>query len=76
VKATVSKKGQLVIPEPLKARDRIAAGQTFDIKRIEAGQYLLKREKTDGKRGIWSWLDSCPEKGWFASLPSESTDSL
>jgi len=76
VKATISKKGQLVLPEPLRERDHIAAGQTFDIKRIDDGQYLLKREKAVKKESIWNWLSECPEKDWFTPLPSESTNSL
>ena len=76
MKATISRKGQLVLPEPLRERDHIAAGQTFEIKRIEAGQYLLKRERSPREPGIWKWLSVCPEKGWFTPLPSESTDTL
>jgi bifunctional DNA-binding transcriptional regulator/antitoxin component of YhaV-PrlF toxin-antitoxin module len=76
MKAIVSRNGQLTLPAPLRTRDRIAAGQRFDVKRLKAGQYVLKRDSSRAVPGIWDWLDACPEKGWFAPLPSESTDSL
>ena len=71
-----SSKGQLVLPAPLRERDRISAGQTFDIERIEAGQYLLKRQPVPDNEGLVDWLLACPEKNWFQPLPSELTDSL
>jgi len=29
-----------------------------------------------GSAGLVDWLLACPEKDWFQSLPSESTDTL
>lgn len=72
----VSSKGQVVLPAVLRERDRIAAGQKFDIERLEAGEYLLKRRPVPDNEGLVDWLLACPEKDWFESLPSESTDSL
>ena len=56
MKTTLSSKGQLVLPAPLREQDRIAAGQTFDIERLEAGQYLLKRQPTHDNEGLVDWL--------------------
>ena len=65
-----------MLPAPLRERDRIAAGQAFDIERIEAGQYLLKRQPVPDNEGVVEWLLACPSKDWFQPIPSESTDSL
>ncbi len=72
----ISSKGQLVLPAPLRARDRISSGQKFDIERIEAGQYLLKRQPVPDNEGLVDWLLACPDKDWFRPIVSESTDSL
>jgi AbrB family looped-hinge helix DNA binding protein len=76
VKTVISSKGQIVLPAPLRVRDRIAPGQRFDIERIVAGQYLLKREPVPDNHGLVDWLLACPEKDWFQPVASESTDSL
>jgi bifunctional DNA-binding transcriptional regulator/antitoxin component of YhaV-PrlF toxin-antitoxin module len=76
MKAIVSRNGQLMLPAPLRSRDRIAAGQRFDVKRLKAGQYVLKRDSSITAPSISDWLDACPERGWFTPMPSESTDSL
>ena len=76
MKTIISSKGQLVLPAPLRERDRIAPGQTFDIERLEAGQYLLKRRPVPRNDGLVDWLLACPEKGWFQPIASESTDTL
>ena len=72
----VSSKGQVVLPSALRERDRIAAGQIFDIERIDAGQYLLKRQPVADNDGVVDWLLACPEKDWFQPVASESTDRL
>ncbi len=72
----ISSKGQFVLPAPLRERDRIAAGQKFDIERIDAGHYLLKRQSSPDNEGLVDWLLACPGKDWFQPIPSESTDSL
>ena len=76
MKTIISSKGQLVLPAPLRERDRIAPGQTFDIERLEAGQYLLKRQPMPDNDGLVDWLLACPEKGWFQPIASESTNTL
>jgi AbrB family looped-hinge helix DNA binding protein len=72
----VSSKGQIVLPASLRVRDRIVAGQSFDIERMEAGSYLLKRRPVPDNHGLVDWLLACPEKDWFEPVPSESTDAL
>jgi AbrB family looped-hinge helix DNA binding protein len=75
MRTTVSSKGQVVLPAELREQDRIAPGQQFDIERVKAGEYLLKKIALD-KIDPVAWLFSCPEKDWFVPLPSESTDTL
>lgn len=72
----MSSKGQIVLPAPLRERDRLRAGQCFEIERVEEGRYLLKRRAVPDNHGVVDWLLACPEKDWFRPLPSETTDSL
>jgi AbrB family looped-hinge helix DNA binding protein len=76
MKTTVSTKGQIVLPAELREQDGILPGQSFDIERLEPGQYLLKKQPERQNEGLVDWLLACPEKGWFVPLPSESTDTL
>lgn len=76
MKTTVSSKGQIVLPAELREKDRIEAGQEFEIERVEQGEYLLKRRALPVNRGLVDWLLACPEKGFFVPIESESTDTL
>ena len=76
MKTVVSSKGQIVLPAELRARDRILPGQRFDVERLEAGRYLLTQTPGPDNEGLVDWLLSCPEKGWFVPIDSESTDEL
>lgn len=76
MKTIVSSKGQVVLPAELRERDRIVAGQRFEVERLEAGQYLLKRLPMPDNEGLVDWLLACPEKDWFQPIEGESTDSL
>lgn len=76
MKTTVSSKGQIVLPAELRDRDRIQPGQQFEIERIEAGEYLLKKVAIPQKGGLFEWLMACPERGWFQPISSESTDTI
>ncbi len=76
MQTVISSKGQMVLPAALRVRDRIVAGQRFELERIEAGQYLLKRLPMPDNDGLVDWLLACPEKDWFQPVPSESTDTL
>lgn len=72
----VSSKGQIVLPAELRRRDRIEVGQQFDIERIDRGEYRLVRRQPATSEGAIDWLLSCPAKGYFTPIDSDSTDSL
>lgn len=74
--ATLSTKGQLVFPAPLRKQDRLEQGQTFEIERLEEGEYLVRRVPGESEVGLVEWLLECPVKGWFQPIESESTDTL
>jgi len=76
MKATVSSKGQIVLPAELRQQDRIEAGQEFEIERLDRGEYRLKCRSTPPSEGVVDWLLSCPHKGFFVPIESESTDEL
>lgn len=76
VKTTVSSKGQIVLPAQLRRRDRIEAGQPFEVERVDRGEYRLKRSAPRPSEGVVDWLLACPEKGFFVPIESESTDTL
>jgi AbrB family looped-hinge helix DNA binding protein len=77
MKTTVSSKGQIVLPAEIREQDRIRPGQQFEVERLTAGQYLLKKvPKKKQRGGLAAWLLACPEKNWFQSIPSETTDEL
>ena len=40
------------------------------------GEYRLVRRARAPNEGLVDWLLSCPEKGFFVPIPSESTDTL
>jgi len=75
VKTTISTKGQLVLPAEIREKDDIEPGQVFEIERIERGEYRLTR-KAPCNEGLVDWLLTCPEKGYFVPIESESTDTL
>ncbi len=75
MKTTVSSKGQIVLPAELRARDGIEAGQEFDVERIAPGEYRIVR-RAGANEGVVDWLLTCPDKGFFVPIPSESTDTL
>ena len=76
VKTRVSSKGQLVLPAELRQRDDIEAGQEFEVERLDRGEYRLVRCTASPNEGVVDWLLACPEKGFFVSIESESTDAL
>jgi len=75
VKTSVSTKGQVVLPAELRVQDDIKPGQEFAIERIDRGEYRLLRIEPRSE-GLVDWLLSCPDKGYFVPIESESTDSL
>ena len=76
MKTTVSSKGQIVLPAELRRQDRIEPGQAFDIERLDRGDYRFVRRAARPNDGAVEWLLSCPEKGFFTPVDSESTDTL
>lgn len=51
-------------------------GDEFEVERVEAGRYLLKKTPGRPARGLVDLLQACPQKDWFHPVASESTDSL
>lgn len=76
MKTTVSSKGQIVLPAEIRRQDRIEAGQEFEVERLDRGEYRLLRRAPRLNEGVVDWLLACPEKGFFAPIESESTDTL
>jgi AbrB family looped-hinge helix DNA binding protein len=76
MKASMSSKGQIVLPADIRQQDRIEAGQEFDIERLDRGEYRLKRRSVAPNEGVVDWLLTCPGKGFFVPVESESTDTL
>jgi len=60
----------------IRKQDRIEAGEEFDIERLARGEYLVKRRSVPPNDGLVDWLLSCPHKGFFVPVESESTDAL
>jgi len=65
-----------VLPAEFRQVDRIEAGQEFDVERVDRGEYRLVRRAARPNDGAVEWLLACPEKGFFVSIDSESTDML
>lgn len=76
MKTVVSSKGQIVLPADIRRQDDIRTGQQFDVERIDRGEYRLIRRRASPNEGLVDWLLSCPEKGYFVAIESESTDTL
>ncbi len=76
MKTTVSSKGQIVLPAEIRKQDGIRPGQTFEIERVDRGEYRLVRRSPPPNDGLVDWLLACPEPGYFAPIDSESTDEL
>ena len=76
MKTTISTKGQLILPAEIRQRDNIEPGQEFEVERIDRGEYRLLRREPPPNDGLVDWLLSCPEKGYFVPIESESTDTL
>lgn len=76
MRTLVSTKGQIVLPAELRRQDDIEPGQELEIERLDRGEYRLVRREPPRNQGLLDWLRACPEKGWFVSIESESTDTL
>lgn len=76
MRTTVSSKGQIVLPSEIREQDGIEPGQEFEVERLGRGKYRLIRVARRKNEGLVDWLLSCPEKGYFVPIESESTDTL
>lgn len=76
MKTAVSTKGQIVLPAEFRRQDGIEAGQEFEVERLDRGQYRLVLVEPPRNLGLVDWLLSCPDKGFFVPIDSESTDTL
>lgn len=76
MKTVLSSKGQIVIPAAFRHQDKIEPGQSFDIERVDRGEYRLVVADPPKNQGLVDTLLACPVKGWFVPIKSESTDAL
>jgi AbrB family looped-hinge helix DNA binding protein len=76
MRTRVSSKGQVVLPAEVRRQDQVEAGQEFEIERLDRGDYRLVRRASRPNEGVLDWLLTCPDKGFFVPVESESTDSL
>ena len=65
-----------MLPAEIRRRDAVERGQQFEVERIERGEYRLVRRAPPTNEGVVDWLLDCPEKGYFAPIESEVTDTL
>ena len=76
MKTIISSKGQIVLPAEFRQKDRIEAGQEFDVERLDDGDYRLHRRVAPPNQGVIDWLLACPHQDFFVPIESESTDTL
>ncbi len=76
MKTTISSKGQIVLPAEFRQMDRVEPGQSFEIERLDRGDYRLVRSTPPPNDGLIDLLLACPVKGYFVPIESESTDTL
>lgn len=65
-----------MLPAELRHRDGIQPGQEFEVERLDADEYRLRRVTPPANEGLVDWLLACPGKGYFVAIDSESTDTL
>ena len=65
-----------MLPAEYRQEDDVRAGQAFEVERLDRGEYRLVRTTPIPNHGVLDWLLACPEKGFFVSIESETTDSL
>ena len=76
MKTKLSTKGQIVLPAEFRHQDGVEPGQEFEVERIDRGEYRLVQLGPRPNQGLVDWLLACPEKGFFAPIESESTDTI
>ena len=73
----ISTKGQIVLPAELRRMDGLQAGQTFEVERLDRGDYRMRRVDAGSNKGLVDWLLACPVKGFVKDTPStETTDDI
>ena len=76
MKTRLSTKGQIVLPAEFRHQDGVEPGQEFEVERIHRGEYRLVQLGPRPNQGLVDWLLACPERGFFAPIESESTDTM
>jgi bifunctional DNA-binding transcriptional regulator/antitoxin component of YhaV-PrlF toxin-antitoxin module len=76
MKTRISSKGEITLPSQVRRRDGVEAGQEFEVKRLDCGDYRLVRRASRPNEGVVDWLLACPDKGFFVPIESGSTDAL
>ncbi|MFZ5480518.1 MAG: AbrB/MazE/SpoVT family DNA-binding domain-containing protein [Myxococcota bacterium] len=76
MRTSISTKGQIVLPAELRHQDAIRPGDEFEFERVGPGEYRLLRVQPPANEGMVDWLLSCPERGYFVPVESESTATL
>jgi AbrB family looped-hinge helix DNA binding protein len=77
MKTSISTKGQIVLPAEIRQRDSIEPGDEFEVERIDAGDYRLRRTKRRPNQGLVDMLLACPMKDWFQPMDrSETTNDI
>lgn len=76
MRTTVSTKGQIILPAEFRRMDGVKPGQSFDVERLDCGDYRLVRRPPPPNSGALDWLLDCPAKDFFVPVASESTDVL
>lgn len=71
-KTAISSKGQIVLPVEFCQMDGVKPGETFEVERLDRGDYRLIRRTPPRNSGAIEWLLACPHKDFFES---ESTDT-
>ena len=57
--------------------DQVKPGQTFEIERLDRGDYRLKLVEESPNAGLVAWLLACPVKGFLDGTESpETTDDI
>jgi AbrB family looped-hinge helix DNA binding protein len=73
----VSTKGQIVLPAEFRKLDKIESGQRFEVERLDAGEYRLRRVASCPNQGLTKLLLACPARGWFKPADrKETTDDI
>lgn len=72
----MSTQGRFTLPGEFRRGDGIEAGQPFDVKRIDRGEYRLVRRERPPNQSVVDWLPACPEKGFFVPIEPASTGTL